>query len=409
MKTRIAIRHSLHLLLALLALAPLASFAAEYPSLREALRKETPVNPATFKISNEVVVFDLWKYFEKAGITDTQERGDVVYFVVALQGIVNRERPRLYLLTTLALFEMETHGYPGIYKGPHPDMQPTNLDAFWLKEFEKKGYLSSVRKTDDLAELIKGFRKDVKGLSLWELKVPATVNAALMAAGCDSLLPVSGDLGKGRLRAWLCKEFPDLQVKMDLTNRFNGKVPIKLDDGRTTPSTGSAKNDVYRFAIEKWLKTGQTDPSYFWYDCDAIMLGSMRNVYCPPIYGKLGNQAEFQHNGMFNGDYWISRRAFVFDLMPWRDRARMTNRPSPPEETSRLGTTCWRSPIINAKASSASSADSSPGGSNTRTRAREMLPENGIPFRSARHTTWFMTPTRQWGLATRRSSRICRR
>ena len=104
MKTRIAIRHSLHLLLALLALAPLASFAAEYPSLREALRKETPVNPATFKISNEVVVFDLWKYFEKAGITDTQERGDVVYFVVALQGIVNRERPRLYLLTTLATF-----------------------------------------------------------------------------------------------------------------------------------------------------------------------------------------------------------------------------------------------------------------------------------------------------------------
>ena len=288
-------------------------------------------------------------------------------------------------------------------------MQPTNLDAFWLKEFEKKGYLSSVRKTDDLAELIKGFRKDIKGLALWELKVPATVNAALMAAGCDSLLPVSGDLGKGRLRAWLSKEFPDLQVKMDLTNRFNGKVPIRLDDGRTTPSTGSAKNDVYRFAMEKWLKTGQTDPSYFWYDCDAIMLGSMRNVYAPGLYGKLGNQAEFQHNGMFNGDYWISRRAFVFDLMPWGTARRMTSRPSPPEKTWRLGTTCWRSPIINAKASSASSADSSRGGSNTRTRARAMLPENGIPFRSARRTTWFMTRTRRWGSATRRSSRICRR
>ena len=75
MKTRIAIRHFLHLLLAWLVLAPLASFAAEYPSLREALRKEPPANPATFKISNEVVVFDLWKYFEKAGITDTQSGG----------------------------------------------------------------------------------------------------------------------------------------------------------------------------------------------------------------------------------------------------------------------------------------------------------------------------------------------
>ena len=83
------------------------------------------------------------------------------------------------------------------------------------------------------------------------------------------------------------------------------------------PTTDSAKNDVYRFAMERWLKTGQTDPSYFWYDCDAIMLGSMRNVYAPELYGKLGNQAEFQHNGMFNGDYWISHRAFVFDLMPW--------------------------------------------------------------------------------------------
>ena len=47
----------------------------------------------------------------------------MVYFVVSLQGIANRERPRLYLLTTLALFEMETHGYPGIYKGPHPEMR----------------------------------------------------------------------------------------------------------------------------------------------------------------------------------------------------------------------------------------------------------------------------------------------
>jgi hypothetical protein len=317
MKTHIGIRRGLRFLLAWLALAPLSSFAAEHPSLREALRREPPINPATFKIANEVVVFDLWKYFEKTGITDTRERGDVVYSIVSLQGIVNREHPRLYLLTTLALFELETHGYPGIYNGPHPEMRPTNLDAFWLKEFEKKGYLSSVRKTDDLAEVIKIFHKDIQGLVLWELKVPATVNAALIAAGCDSLLPVSADLGKGRLRAWLSKQFPDLPVKMDLTNRFNGRAPIRLDDGRTLPNTGSAKNDVYRFAIQTWLKTGRTDPSYFWHDCDAIMLGSMRTPYCPPIYGKLGNQAEFQHNGMFNGDYWISHRAFVFDLMPW--------------------------------------------------------------------------------------------
>ena len=151
---------------------------------------------------------------------------------------MNREGSRLYLLTTLALFEMETHGYPGIYHGPHPDMRPTNLDVFWLKAFQKKGYLSSVRKTDDLAEVMKIFCKDVKGLVLWKLKVPATVNAAMMAAGCDSLLPVSSDLGKGRLRAWLSREFPDIQVKMDLTNRFNGKAPIQLDDGRTAPSTG---------------------------------------------------------------------------------------------------------------------------------------------------------------------------
>ena len=64
MKTHVVICHCLYLLLTLLAPARLASFAAEYPSLREALLRESPVNPATFTIANEVVVFDLWKYFE---------------------------------------------------------------------------------------------------------------------------------------------------------------------------------------------------------------------------------------------------------------------------------------------------------------------------------------------------------
>lgn len=290
--------------------------AGEYPSIRQTVLSEPVADPSIYRIKDEIVVFDLWKYFEKAGIQDTKERADVVYLVISLQGIVNRDRPRLYLIAALALFDVETRWH---YDPKYMEKPVTELDEFWLAEFRRKGYISEVRQTSDLEELIRYYRKDLAGLALWEMDVPATVNAALVAAGCENLLPVSRDLGDGRLQRWLLDRFPDLSVRLDLTGRFNGSDPIKLDDGRTFPSTGSAKNDVYRFALEEYLKPGLTDPFYLWYNCDAAMWGGQRNEYAESVYGYLGDRNEIQQNGMYNTDYWVARGAFFVDLLPWGD------------------------------------------------------------------------------------------
>lgn len=151
------------------------------------------------------------------------------------------------------------------------------------------------------------------------MNVPATANAALMAAGCENLLPMSKDLSEGRLWQWFQQRFPNIPVRLDLSGRFDGTQPIKMDKGQSLPSTGSAKNDVYRFAIQRYMKSGACNPYYLWYNCDAAMLGKLRAPYGGPAYTYLGDRNEFQQNGMFNADYWVAKRAFIFDVSPWGD------------------------------------------------------------------------------------------
>lgn len=278
-----------------------------------------PASDADYRVGDEVVVFDVWDYFEKAAIEDTSERADVLYLLTSLQGIVNRDAPRLYLFAALSLFEVET---TFAYDEEYRDKAVTELDRLWWKWFREKGYLDGVRviELSTLQEVIAHFSDEIEGLALWEMKVPATVNVAQMAAGASDLLPVSVDLGGGRLRQHLARESPGLAVELDLTNRFTGTKPIEIDDD-TAPSTGSAKNDAYRFAIEAYLKHHRLDPSFMWYNCDAAMWGELRRPYAENVYAFLGDRSELQHHGMYNGDYWVAKRAFFFDLQPWGDTA----------------------------------------------------------------------------------------
>ena len=90
-----------------------------------------------------------------------------------------------------------------------------------MNEIQNNGYIKKSKKIDDLKELLTYFKEKIDGIVLWEMKVPATANAALMAAGCENLLPVSRDLGNSRLRKWMLTYFPELKTKLDLTGKFN--------------------------------------------------------------------------------------------------------------------------------------------------------------------------------------------
>ncbi len=271
--------------------------------------------------SKPVHVFDLWEFFEKEKIEDTLDRADFVYLITALQGIVNREEPQLYLLASLSLFDIEALKSTRKIK----ELEVTELDKHWLEHLIERGDVDekSLRRTDSLKELLEVFADQLGGLALWEMQVPATVNAALAAASTRNLLPVSTDLGSGKLRAWLATHADALQVRLDYSGKFQrpDKGKTRSVHGVEFTSSGNAKTDVYHYIRAAYLESKEASPFYIYFNSDAIMWGARRKMYAAEIYGHLGDRNELQQNGMYNNDYWVAKRGLFIDLYVWDDHA----------------------------------------------------------------------------------------
>ncbi len=276
------------------------------------------------KNPSKIVVFDVWKYFKSEEISDVRYQADILYFLTSLQGIVNRDEPRLYLLAALSLFDLESK-----YRGTPEEktVSVTELDVFWLEWMQQKGWIQpeTIIRLNTLEEVLSCYQSEIKGLVQWDVSVGATLNAALMAAGAEDLLPVSDRLADGALRNWLSKNFPSFQTKLNLNGVFKGGTNTVALDGVEFKSCGSAKNDVYRFAIERFLKPKKLNSEWMWYNCDGYIWSAPGRwkaaAYGRDLYDRLGDRAQFQHNGLYNADYWVSKRAIFLDLYPWGDSA----------------------------------------------------------------------------------------
>jgi len=215
-----------------------------------------------------------------------------MHTLAALQGLANREAPRLYVLYC-AGFGVET-------------------DQFWLDWFRgEDGWLKNaeVAPLSSVEEVVRSFMKCFKGLVVYDPAVPATACVASTAAGCEDLLPVrysrttnsmfnllTGKLGLP-VRLWL--------LNPDGTPKFTGKGMIP---DLKEPSSGSAKNDAYLWAIRHYVDSGKCDPRYAAYYIDSYWMKRAR-----------GSQSDL--HTLPNHDYFISRRAFFFDLATWGDEA----------------------------------------------------------------------------------------
>jgi hypothetical protein len=96
---------------------------------------------------------------------------DVRAMVLALQGLVNREQPRLYCLL---------HA----------------IDERWLEVLRERGYVQRTVVEPTVDELVRRWRGLVKGLAIVDPRLPATRNVATMLAGVEDRLPVSPRLAK---------------------------------------------------------------------------------------------------------------------------------------------------------------------------------------------------------------------
>ena len=192
---------------------------------------------------------------------------DEAMAVASLQGIINREQPRLYL------------------RSQARDLKP----SYWLGKFTQKGQWLHGREIQVLADLdalVDLAGTTLKGAVIWDPQVPATINIATTIAGVRDAIVLSPELAQEHLDDW------KLPVIEDLRNRFDGS------------HTGSAKNDAYRWAIREYLAAGK---------CSSHLLCLFEDA----AYTRVKGDTSY----VVTRDWAVANRAFVYDLSPWGDEA----------------------------------------------------------------------------------------
>lgn len=213
---------------------------------------------------------------------------DTLNFLTTLQGIVNRDQPRLYLSHDHA-----RDGQPGV-------------DMFWLAKFQEAdqpyGWLADTEiiELHSLTEVLAVFAPAVKGLVVWDDAVPATLNVATTIAGVEDLAVI-------RHESDILPLLTDyLDIQKSLVDVFQpGATTLP---GSDRPSSGSTKVDAYLWAMENYLETGRANP---------LLLGYLGDGW-PAV--RYANQ-QMTRGGVYamERDYVVQQRGFAFDISPWDD------------------------------------------------------------------------------------------
>ncbi len=240
----------------------------------------------------------------KNGIAD---QVDIQRLLFSLQGLVNRD------------FGMDADHTTAIYVTNGAD------DTAWLTEMQKEGSIFAaatkdkpesgmnvinVRNWDKFKEY---FLPTIKkaGIILWDGKVPATANVAATICGLDGYLPV---LAESPLHKTLVAN--GVPVKQTLVGLFEDGNKGRQIKNTVIQSTGSAKNDAYLWALEKYFS--RCSAKYIAYTLDGAPTVSGYSAYEDNPIAKLGDAGA---NCLSNHDYLIARRCFFFDLDPCKLQA----------------------------------------------------------------------------------------
>jgi len=218
---------------------------------------------------------------------------DYYHTVSALQGIVNRDVPVLYI------------------RYVENDILNKNVDEYWFEKIAEPGAWLDGVDTEiitEITQLIIKFKSHLNGAVVYDPNIPATSNVASTIAGVENLLPVRYDTSPDSLYSKLILEGPKLPVVKSLINSdgssvFTGSGNIPDTD---IPSSGSAKCDAYLWMKHFYLDTGLCNTEWAGYYVDYFWKDSWQD-------------AVPNHHCLTNHDFFISKKAFFFDLSPWGD------------------------------------------------------------------------------------------
>ncbi|MHC1695330.1 MAG: hypothetical protein AB9835_08670 [Eubacteriales bacterium] len=210
---------------------------------------------------------------------------DMVRLCTTLQGLLNRD----YKDTGVLLYQ---------------DLDESDL--FWLEYMRGDGKFLNGSKLVRLTtrkEFFETFLPQITqlGIILWDPEVPATSNVASTICGVDGYLPVKNDTSEDSLHSYLLES--GVPVRQSLVGMFTGEGTLPDTDIK---STGSAKNDAYLWAMEKYMsETSYTQIAY--------TLDGAGTVPGNPIYEKAEGK-DARYNAIYSHDYYIMKKMFFFDL-----------------------------------------------------------------------------------------------
>ena len=126
----------------------------------------------------------------------TKAPDELVRPLAALQGIVNRRNPRIYLIN----------------RGP----DPACIDEKWLAYMKEKATPNRRKRIADPLEILRRFRSEITGLIVFDPDLPGAINASWMLAGLKNALPVSPEVANTLVAALHVPVVSDLRGKWKL-------------------------------------------------------------------------------------------------------------------------------------------------------------------------------------------------
>ncbi|MBM3494738.1 MAG: hypothetical protein FJX72_10560 [Armatimonadetes bacterium] len=105
----------------------------------------------------------------------SKESSDVGTLMVALQGLANRDAPRLYLINPT---------------------NPGGYDEMWLRYMQEKRYTGAEERLATPEDAIERFRRFTKGAIVWDDALPGSRHAAWMLGSIKGALPASAEAAK---------------------------------------------------------------------------------------------------------------------------------------------------------------------------------------------------------------------
>ncbi len=229
---------------------------------------------------------------------------DELHAVATLQGIINKKEPLLYIK-----YVVEGN---------------ICIDEYWWNKYRQPGKWLANRDTfllKSLEDAIIFYRKKISGVVVYDPKVQSTSNVASSIAGIENLIAIRYDLSPSSLYSRVVLQGSKLPVKEWLVNRDGtskftgvGKIP-----GTGLSTSGSLKNDPYVWFIEKYMKRGKCSGEYGAY-------------YIDQKWRENPGASVNNHHTLSNHDFFVSKKAFFFDLSPWGDEP-ATDEPDQPKGT----------------------------------------------------------------------------